>query len=230
VNQIIETIKTRGYWQVIIRPALFEENKIEDILSLFPLIEKNRVQMRGWDFPHINYKSSPNVDLNWVSQSTEWEHHLESWRFYQSGLFIHVGSIHLDWRDRSNWWPADEHWKPGQLLGIGDSLFRFAEVFEFAARLAMSEAGADQMIVEITIGNLKNRALYMDDQRRWGLFQHFSASINEFPFKRLLSRSQLVGNSKDLAIDGAHELFKRFSWQVTREQLDELYEDLLKRK
>jgi len=113
--------------------------------------------------------------------------------------------------------------------GVGDTLYRFTEIFEFASRIAMTEAGSDQMLIEIKVGNLKNRSLYMDDSRRWGMFATFTTSIEEFPYKRRLSKSQLVSSTRDLAVEASHELFKRFNWHITREQSDQFHDDLLKK-
>jgi hypothetical protein len=47
-------IHTRGYWHVVIRPTSFEEKHIPDYADLFPIVEKHSVQLRGWDYPHVD--------------------------------------------------------------------------------------------------------------------------------------------------------------------------------
>lgn len=229
VKSIIETIHSRGYWQVAIRPDEFVQDRVADILSLFPILQKSCVEMRGWDFPHIGYKLRPHIDLTWISEQIEWEHYLEVWRFHKSGLFLHLGGMPIDWRDRSNLWPAYDKWLPGQLLGVGDTLYRFTEIFEFASRLALTEAGGDQMHIEIRIGNLKDRSLYIGDRRGGEFFRNYTTSLEEFPYEDRFNKSQLVSSTRDLAIDASHELFKRFNWHVTRDELDQLHDDLLRK-
>ncbi len=38
---VLEKIRTRGYWRVVIRPATFEENHIPNDSDLFQIVEKN---------------------------------------------------------------------------------------------------------------------------------------------------------------------------------------------
>ncbi len=157
-----EDIKSRGYWRVVIRPVSFNGQRVQDLSALFPMVQGASVQLRGWDFPHVSRKDDPVVGLNWVSQDTRWEHNLEAWRIYQSGQFAHIAAFWDDWRDHSKWWAPEEGWKPSQRLGIGDTLFRFTEIFEFAARLSSTEAGDDAMHISVTLFNLRDRFLYVD--------------------------------------------------------------------
>jgi hypothetical protein len=229
MTSTLETIKTRGFWQVTIKPDEFIETRVEDISELYPILVKAAVSLRGWDFPHLDKRDDYHVDVDWIGEDSEWEHHLSSWRFYQSGLFIHVSSIPIDWRDRSHWWPPEEGWKPGQLLGVGDALYRFSEVMEFAARLSLSNAGGESMYIEIVLHGLEGRILYMDDRRRWGLFRPYQASITDFPYSLRVERSELIGNTQELALMGARELFKRFRWNPELETLRSFQSDLLHR-
>ena len=73
--------------------------------------------------------------IDWIGQEFQWEeyHYLEMWRFYQSGQFIHhCWHTSSDWYDRNHYWPANDAWQLGAILGIGDTIFRFTEIFEFA--------------------------------------------------------------------------------------------------
>jgi hypothetical protein len=219
-------ILTRGYWQVLIRPVAFIEKRLDDISSLFPLVEKSKVSLRGWDFPHIDYRKSHQIDLEWVGQEFEWQHHKSVWRFFQSGQFFHVAALPLDWRDESTIWPADANWKAGTLLGIGDTIANLAEIFEFAARLALSKAGDDLMRIAITVGNLQNRHLYVDSQKRWPLDLDYSASIARYPYVVTIERSSLISSSKDLAAQVAMDLFKRFQLGLDIETIRSWQDDL----
>ena len=227
--KLLEKIRSRGYWEVIVRPSTFLQTKLSDINSLLPILEKSRVSLRGWDFPHLDQHQQTQIDLDWIGQEVEWEHHLSVWRFYQSGLFVHISAMPIDWRDQSHWWPADANWRPGMLLGAGDTLFTFTEIFEFAARLSLTEAGDDSMHVEIKAGNIKNRTLYMDDPRKWGFSHSYTASLVEFPIAQDLIRAELVAKPADYAVEVANQLFKRFGWQTTIEILKSFQQDALRR-
>jgi hypothetical protein len=213
VSNLADDIRSRGHWQVVIRPSAFAACRVPDISALFPIAENASVQLRGWDFPHIDRGSRHIIAVNWVGQETQWEHMLEIWRIYQTGQFFHLAGFWDDWRDRSGWWPAPPGWVHSQRLGIGDVLFRFAEIFEFAARLSTSAAGDESMHVEVRLCGLANRMLFVDSANRLPYLRgQPRITINEFPFEVDVSRAELVADPRGLALRGSIEVFKRFNW------------------
>lgn len=215
-----QKILTRGYWQVIIRPVSFLEKRIADFTSLRPLVDKNRVSLRGWDFPHVDYKNREQIGIDWAGQEFDWQHHKSIWRFYQSGQFFQLKAFAIDWRDESSLWPADENWRPKGFLGIGDTVATLLEIFEFAARLAVSEAGADVMHINILAGNLDGRLLYIDSSRpRWSLDDVYKTSLIKFPYSINLQRSKLLAEAQPLALQVAKEIFSRFGLNMEPDTL-----------
>jgi hypothetical protein len=208
---LVEDIRSRGYWEVIIRPTKLVPQRVPDISALYPIVAHSSVQFRGWDFPHIDEREKI-IAIDWVGQETRWEHMREAWRLYRSGQFYHLGGIWDDWRDESKFWPSTTGWQRGSRLGIGDVLFRFAEIFEFAARLATSRAGDDSMHVEVRLSGLADRVLSVDSPNRLPSPVQHRITINEFPFERDVARTELVADPRALALEGAVELFLRFDW------------------
>lgn len=145
MTDLLSKIRSRGHWRVVIRPGTFKKDRVGEISSLFPLVERSSVSIRGWDFPHIDRRKQPHIDVDWVGQELNWEHHLELWRLYQSGQFVHMGGIWEDWRDQSALWPPDRTRKVGSRLEVLDTVFRFIEIFEFAARLCQTDAGDERV-------------------------------------------------------------------------------------
>jgi hypothetical protein len=202
---------------VVIRPRTFKKTRIAEKKLLFPLLEKTSVQFRGWDFPHLDHHNRPIIDLDWVGQECDYDDIIEVWRFYQSGQFIHISSIRYDWLDLSKWM---RDWKPGTVvLGIGETIFRFTEIFEFGSRLALTDAGDDQMHIEITVRGLRNRALWVDNPNRMPVRQSYTATIEAFPYEIDLPRTELIAAPRELALKPAAELFQMFGWETTLEQL-----------
>ena len=64
----LDKIRTRGYWRVVIRPTMFEENHVPNHADLLPIIQRNSVQLRGWDYPHVDYQNPPLTGSDWVGQ------------------------------------------------------------------------------------------------------------------------------------------------------------------
>ena len=220
MSSLHDKINSRGYWRVVIRPQPFIEKRIPQITELYPILQNTSVNLRGWDFPHLDPHIQTHVDMDWIGQESDWEHFLEIWRFYQSGQFIDITGMDEDWYDQRHSIPAVlGDWKPGSILGIGTTLFRFTEIFEFAARLAMTQAGDDNIRIEITVRNLKGRKLWVDSHSRMSLRRNYIASITEFPYQIELSRTELIAAPRELALTPTTELFRRFSWDPSQDVL-----------
>jgi len=220
MSSLLEKIRSRGYWRVVIRPQTFIEKRISQITELYPILQKTSVNLRGWDFPHLDFHIQTHVDIDWIGQESDWEHFLEIWRFYQSGQFIDITGMDEDWYDQRQSIPAAlGDWRPGLILGIGNALFRFTEIFEFAARLAMTQAGDDIIRIEITIINLEGRKLWVDSHSRMPLRHNYTASIREFPYQIELSRTELIATPRELALKPTTELFRRFHWDPSQDVL-----------
>ena len=218
---LLEKIKSRGHWRVVIRPGRFVEKRIPQISSLCPIVQKTAVQLRGWDFPHVDTHTKPHIDVVWVGQESEWQQFLEIWRFYQSGQFVDIAGIWEDWREK-----YDLAGKSGVLLGIGDTLFRFTEIFEFAARLALTEVGDEVMYIEITINGLAGRKLWDDSHDSGRVYKQYEASLQELPFRQELPRDELVAQPRELALRPAIELFARFGWTADAAALRDIQKKL----
>jgi hypothetical protein len=109
MSGLADEIRSRGHWQIIIRPEAFDAARISDVSALYPIVQQTSVQLRGWDFPHVDRREQPTIDLDWVGQDTRWNHHFEIWRLYQSGQFIDLCGFKDDWRDQSHLWLPDQN-------------------------------------------------------------------------------------------------------------------------
>lgn len=227
MSSLLDKIKSRGYWRVVIRPQTFAEKRISEITELYPIVQNTSVSVRGWDFPHLDHRSQIHIDIDWIGQESEWEIYLEIWRFYQSGQFIDIAAMHEDWYDQRRSIPAAlDNWRPGLILGIGNTLFRFTEIFEFAARLAMTQGGDDSMHIEISVNNLAGRKLWVDNPNRVPTFHDYTASIRELPYEIELSRTELIAAPRELALKPATELFRRFGWNPSQDILRDQQKEL----
>jgi hypothetical protein len=94
-----------------------------------PILERVKVSLRGWDFPHIDYKVKQLIYKNWIEQSFDWYIYVEFWRFYQSGQFIYLDGNREDWFGQKTFAQA-ESWPADTRLAAISSLYRFAEIFE----------------------------------------------------------------------------------------------------
>ena len=227
MKELLKKIRSRGYWKIVIHPAMFVEKRVPNIADLYPILEKASVRFLGGEFPDLDTRTKLHIDTDWIGKAVSWEHYLELWRFYQSGQFIHWSGMREDWRDRSSLWPSPQSgWKPGADLVAHDAVFRLTEIFELAARLARSQAGDQQMHLEIVVSGLNGRAL-CDLPGRWPFHRKRSASVSELPYKVDLSQLQLFTKAKELALEPAIELFRRFGWDPPQDLLRDIQDEAL---
>jgi len=195
-----------------------------DYAQLQSVLEGAAVRFRGWDYPHISQRSPIHRDSDWIGQEITFRHYRELWRFYQSGQLVHFSGMLEDWLPDVG--AAD--FKAGERLGVGHTLFRMTEIFEFAARLALSPAGDDNMVVAIEFVGLEDRKLWSDKNTSLGqvVYDDLMANIPKFAIEKRLQRAELAAQSWELAAVATGELFQRFGWtdslQVLRTEQEEL--------
>ena len=230
MSDLTRKIKTAGYIEVSIRPGRFVADRVQPITSLFPIVQRCKVSLRGWDYPHIDRKQpDPVPNRDFVEQESNSDHHLESWRLYQSGQFLSLRGISYDWRDQSSVWPADKNWRRRDLLIVEQTLFTLAEIFEFAARLSNTAAGDDPMYVDIIFGGLEGRALAVSDFRRIDSVAGTRAQIQEYPQKFVVPSAELVAEPRSRAIRASQELFRRFGEELRPDLLRDWLDELIRR-
>jgi hypothetical protein len=126
---VLDKIRSRGHWRVVIRPTTFEEHKVPNFSDLFPIVEKNSVQLRGWDYPHIDRSHPPLTGDDWVGQEFDDGDKIEVWRLYQSGQFVHFFEITGDWKDHSSVGPAEPGWQWGREVYFLNTLYCYSVSF-----------------------------------------------------------------------------------------------------
>src|SRR6266571_4616409 len=132
-------IRSRGYWRVNVRPTVFIPERVA-LRELEAITRDSIVQLRGWDYPHFPREGVTRGN-DFIEGATEaaFISHLEVWRLYQSGQFIHLFSMREDWVEGTPL-PGLGNVKPGELLSLESTLYTITEIFLFAARLAQRMA------------------------------------------------------------------------------------------
>ena len=222
-----DEIRSKGHWAIVIHPDTYQAKRA-DLSELETIINRTRVQLRGWDFPHFGGTDPIKHRMRSITCSPDWQYYRESWRLYQSGQFTYLIGLHEDWLDRTerSWGPPAHLMERGPLLGVGDSLFRMTEIFEFARRLAVTPLGDEAMHVKVEVHGLEGRMLWVDNPNRFPMEREHRAEIHTFVMEERIPTAQLVAESRSLAADWARELFTRFGWsppiEMLRGQQDEL--------
>ena len=221
MSELLDKIRSRGYWRVVIRPHTFVEKLIADRSELLHILEKTYVEVPSWEFPCLGSGIPTQCGEDWIGHESNWGRHLELWRFFQSGQLIVLKGMREDWWDQSELWPPPDGWKHGQFIEVVDIVHQFTAIFELAARLAFTKAGTGRSHLEINVRGLEGRGLNISDKLMdSSYFGPFKASTDEFTCKVDVSHIELVADTKDLALNHAVALFQHFGWNA--------YTDLLR--
>ena len=210
-----DKIRRRGYWEFIIRPVSFVEARVSTLDDLALLVARERVRAGGRLYPQINYPGAPNPGIDWVEQGVDREWRIEYWRFYKSGLFYYTLAMYEDyWQNTGLPWPPQESdWRRRSFLDPGEAVATLSAIYEFAARQTQSAAGDASMHLEIKLGNLDcgGRALRSARDQRNFPDEH-KALEPRFSRNEDLPQAELIGGTRDLALQAVRDLFRLFAW------------------
>ena len=216
----IPPVISKGYWETTIRPASFDPTRIP-YGNLQTVLEALRVELRGWDFPHIDRNAYFGWGADSIFQTSEWDAYREAWMFYQSGLLYQVRAMEEDWgaADRFPYAKLPEQ----KVLGIAGSLYQMVDAVEFGRRLSAREEVREAVTVVVTANGLADRRLAVDSPRLLPKHDVLTASISE------LSVSADVRSDSDVrsvAAELVRDLFLRFGYSPKEETLPLLLNEL----
>jgi len=225
MSTVLSKVRSRGSWTVRIRPVDYQADRVEKLSNLMEAVKTSHVELRGWDFPHFDYKTSPQRFTDYIEQYCDWAHYVELWRAYKSGQFISISALWGDWRDQSDLWSPHSEWKSGATLGVEDMIFRFVEIFEFAARWANAISMGEEMSVECTLCGLRNRSLELSPKRMGCRFSYVS-SEDEFTWEKQYSTAVLFSAPRENAIAPATSLLELFGWDTNDDFVRDIQSEL----
>ncbi len=226
MSAIIEKIRSKGYWNASIRPEHYIQDRVA-YEKLDDLLLKAVVRLRGWPVPYI-YPGEYERGANWIGADVDASTVglYEAWRFFQSGQFNHLRVVAADWEAFEG--PTRVPAGFDAVVEVWELLYYLTEVFELAARLSLTEAGADQMTVSVTLSGLKNRALVMGYRHYEvaGFMVPYKSDTDELCKSDTIERDRLVGETRELAVEWARDLFVRFGWKPEAHLLSQLQRKL----
>jgi hypothetical protein len=229
MSQLTDKIRSRGHWTVSIRPATFVADRVpyEQLDEIVPSIA---VRMRGWPVPYADYGRDEVLrGPDWIGQDIDATvvSHYEAWRFFMSGQFSHLRSVSADWRTGSE----ETRTRSGltSVIEVWEILFYLTEIFELAARLALSPAGDDSMVISAALAPLAGRGLVVGQRNRMEFIEPYVSNVAEFHDEREISREQLVTEGRTAAAELARQFLLRFGWKPSLDQLIDHQRELTER-
>ena len=217
------------HWRVNFRPVEYKAEVIPTLGACYETVEKNKVRLRGWDYPHLSYRPEERSQgSNWVASWVSFRGHLEYWRLYQSGQFLHLFSVREaveeGWRRKlqeeavSQVVRGDVDWQkvPG-FISIDNFEYCMVEIVEFAARLSEAQVYRGNLIVSIQLEGIQGFVLTADWNRMWNMY--CAAGENILGKTWTISTEDLLADSPSLSLGILVWFFERFGWMSPSEDV-----------
>jgi hypothetical protein len=227
VVSLYKEIRSRGYWDIHIRPVTFERERVP-LSQLRQLLIRASLDYRGGEFPYVTPRM-PDIGNDWIGLENQTEFNLQSWRFFQSGHFAAEVGFLDDWEDKLTI-PIHQEWTIGMHLSVLDVVFRLTEIYGLASRLATSDIYRDErsLVVEATLHNVQGRVLY--DRGAWNLMPPVSSRSTaaediSYP-ETTLAKEDVIGRPRELALEAAQYIFARFGWDPSKQLLTTIQSEL----
>jgi hypothetical protein len=228
LSEITDEIRSKGHWDVAIRPEPFIEDRV-DYADLDEIMVRAVVRLRGWPVPYIDHREEPLRGDDWIGHDIDAEGgaHYEAWRFFTSGQFNHLRAVSADWRTGHEVTAVPDGFNA--VIEVWEILFYLTEVFELAARLALGPAGDERTTLDVRLHGLRDRALVVAHPGRMPFTTPHRTNSESLRQTVAVSRDALVAEGRQEAAKAARKLFLRFGWKPSIDQLAEHQRDLTER-
>jgi len=219
-DEVIDKIKSKGYWRVEIRPTVFEKLRVPTLSQVQELVQSCVVLWRGWDYPHWNDRTVRNMS-DWVQSWEDWEHEIEYWRFYRSGQFVHLFALHEDLEDVNRILPRQYPPRTPRsgYVSFLSTIYLVTEILEFAARLANKDILRPSAFVSIGLYDTKDYELASFNASRFLRQGYVHTADDPIIIEKEIPQQELVANPDDFALNFIIEIFERFNWNNPPRQM-----------
>jgi hypothetical protein len=223
INTLPVPVKDFPYWRVVCRPEAYVPDLIPSLTDCLKIIEKARVQLRGWDFPHLSNRDTERTHgSQWVGSWANFMGSVECWQLFQSGQFVHFAALReateSQWRGKLQEQTMshlrhqrDIEWDsiPGY-VSLVNLVYTLTEYFEFAARVC--QAGVYKGIIDVTIElhGAKGYLLTTDWNRSW--HQYCAASDDHLSKSWHVATEKLIAGSSEHSLKAIAWLCECFGW------------------
>lgn len=218
MSELTDKIRSRGHWDIAIKPQNFALERVP-YADLDDILGGVVVRSRGWPVPFIDNRVPPLRGEDWIGQDIDAEvvSHYEAWRFFTSGQFDQLRVVSADWRTGSEASAVPRGFT--SVIEVWEILYYLTEVFELAARLALSPAGDDPMTIDVRLNGLTGRGLIVGQRNRAPFIEPYPAPGSSLSRSVTVAREKLVSEARSAAVDTARDMFVRFGWKPSLQQL-----------
>lgn len=232
-KSIMEKIKTRGYWEVDLRPDEPSKARFESISDCMKKVRESVVLLRGWDYPHFSSRDPPYPMQGRIESLVDFGATKEYWTMFLNGHFFHLFTCKEDWlgEDVTIFGPSKyANTTPGTVLGFLMTLYSVTEIFEFAMRLAQKDAFGRRIRMKISLIGMDGRRISTFAPGRY-IFRDYVCREKAITFDKKVNVEELIGSGHEMALDATASIFEIFNWlNVSKETLREEQRKLLEKR
>lgn len=219
IEGIVNRIKEFGNWEVSIRPTEFQERRIATHHEGFEIIEKCKVVLRGWDYPHLDHKNRSRGE-GFIESWCDFAGELEAWRYFLSGQFVHRFAMGEDTgalQPRTEMLERLGRREGRNLLGITTTLYSLTEIWEFALRLGSRGVLGEQFEAEVVLHGTEGRQLAPTEFNRI-LVESYVCTQQHVRVSGEFITTEALARGHDVSLEWAIHVFGLFNWDDPPEQ------------
>lgn len=230
-KSLMELIKTRGYWEVDIRPDEPSEQRFRSISDCIDKVRESVVLLRGWDYPHFSSGSPLYPMQRRIESIVNFGFTKEYWTMFLNAHFYHLFACHEDWLEEDVFGPSRySHISPGTILDFLSTLYSVTEIYEFAIRLAQKKVLGRRLRMKIKLFGMENRRISSLTPGRL-LVRSYVCREENITLDRKMRVDELIAKGHEIALDTTIEIFELFNWlKVPRDMLREDQRKLLEKR
>ena len=228
IEEIKGKIDSLGNIRIIFEPSIYDENLIPK-KELQNILEKSKVSLRGWDFPHIPIENKEGAKRpyfvvgNGIEFYDYWGGIMEIFRFYQSGQFLGKFVLYEDTIGRAN----NQELKVGEYLDFLSLIYRITEISVFIKNL-LEITTIEGGTLTIEINNVKGRKL--DSIFSHNILPFFDSYISGMPkitAFRKFTKEQILNDPLQISRELLGDIFTDFNWTNYSEQMIKTHQENL---
>ena len=224
IEKLPDKIKQTPHWRINLQPSSYKIRINEDPKAAFDLVEQSAVTLRGWPYPFVSNERLEQIrKQKYIASGSDFLGHIEYWRLYYSGQFIHLFQV----REKSSdaWheqlkkhaqqcileYRRNNNFDIPGFIDITNLLYCLTEIFEFVARIC-GKGLYNNSELEITVGliNIEKFALITSPSRFWHGYYPATDSIIKKSWST--KAEQLLSESADLALKATFYFLSQFGW------------------
>ena len=216
-------VESFPHWRVLFRPETYIADLIPTLTECVKLVEKTRVRLRGWDFPHLSHLQDERTHgSHWMGSWANFMGSIEYWQLFQSSQFVHFAALReateRQWRGKLQEEAMDHlrhlsnvEWDavPGY-VSLVNLVYTITENFEFAARICQAGVYRGSIDIRIDLNRVKGYLLTDDRSPIWR--RRSFASQDHFERIWSVTSDNLIASSSEHSMKAIVWLCECFGW------------------